>query len=243
MTTHRLEIIFLLAALGACRRGDSDMSEGPKIHDEHGSAQGVHALGDSHDNTPQDYAGALKNPDPSERARAVRALGKSQDHPGAVRALGPVLRQDLDRDVRSFAARALGQLGGPEATALLVEKTISADEAYVRGAALLAIETNHDPIAILGLISALRMNGGDDNVAALSQASQALVKIGAPSVPQLLQALNDSSASVRKEVVNVLGEIGSPEVADRIAALRADPDPAVRRAVELALAKLKGAKQ
>jgi HEAT repeat protein len=74
-------------------------------------------------------------------------------------------------------------------------------------------------------------------------ASEALFEIGAPGVPQLLQALNDSSAKVRWAVVEVLGKIGNPEVADRIAGLQADPDPLVRWAVESALAKLKATKQ
>jgi HEAT repeat protein len=59
-------------------------------------------------------------------------------------------------------------------------------------------------------------------------------------VPQLLQALNDPAAKVRDAVVRVvLGDMGNPEVADRIAALKADPDFGVRWEVESALAKLK----
>jgi HEAT repeat protein len=65
-----------------------------------------------------------------------------------VRALGAVLRHDPDREVRVFAARSLGQLGGPKALALLIEKVASTDESYVRGAALYAIETIRDPSAI-----------------------------------------------------------------------------------------------
>jgi HEAT repeat protein len=182
----------------------------------------------------------LKNPDRHERARVVRALGDSQDHAGAVRALEAVLRHDPDRGVRFSAAVALGQLGGPDATALLVEKAASTDESDVRGAALDAIETSRDPSAIPGLINLFRLNRGQDDVVAQLGASRALLKIGAPAVPQLLQALNDSSAKVREAVVRVLGETGNPEVADRIAALHADPDFGVRWEVERALAKLKG---
>jgi HEAT repeat protein len=59
-------------------------------------------------------------------------------------------------------------------------------------------------------------------------------------VPQLIQALNDPSANVREAVVEVLGRMGNPEVADRITRLQADPDPGVRRAVAVTLATLKG---
>lgn len=205
-------IFFLLAALGACKSGENDMSE------------------------------ALKNPDRHERSRAVHALGGSQDHAGAVRALEVVLLHDPDHHVRIDATVALGRLGGPDATALLVEKAASTDESVVRGAALNAIETSRDPSAIPGLLNVFRLNRGQDDVVAQIGASQALLKIGAPGVPQLLQALNDSSAKVREAVVEVLGEMGNPEVADRITGLQADPDPAVRRAVAGALATLKATK-
>jgi HEAT repeat protein len=213
MTWQRiLEAFFLLVALGACKPGENDVSEG------------------------------LKNTDRHERARAVRALGGAKDHAGAVRALQAVLRDDPDRHVRIDAADALGQLGGPDATALLVEKAASTDESPVRGAALIAIETSRDPSAIPGLINVFRLNRGQDDVVAQIAAGRALLKIGAPSVPELLQALSDPSANVRRAVVDVLGEMGNPEVADRITGLQADPDPAVRTAVAGALAKLKATK-
>ncbi len=182
----------------------------------------------------------LKSPDRHERSRAVDALGKSKDHASAVRALVAVLRQDPDRGVRIDATVALGQLGGPDAIAVLIEMAASTDESIVRTAALEAIETSRDPSAIPGLINLFRLNRGQDDVVAQIGASHALRKIGAPCVPQLLQALSDPSAWVRRAVVEVLGEVGNPEVADRIAGLQADPSPVVRLAVEHALAKLKG---
>jgi HEAT repeat protein len=211
MSWRRLiEIVFLLCALGACKSGENDMSEG------------------------------LKNPDRHVRSRAVLALGDSKDHAGSVRALEAVLRQDPDRGVRIDATVALGQLGGPDAIAVLVEMAASADEPIFRTAALEAIETSRDPSAIPGVINLFRLNRGQDDASIQFEARHALLKIGAPGVPQLLQALNDSSAKVRAAVVAVLGEIGSPEVAERIAGLQADPDFGVRREVESALAKLKG---
>lgn len=182
----------------------------------------------------------LKNPNARERSRAVLALGGSQDHGGSVRALEAVLLHDPDQRVRIDATVALGQLGGPDATALLVEKAASTDESVVRVAALDAIEKSRDPTAVPGLINLFRLDRGQDDVVAQVGASHALRAIGAPGVPQLLQALNDPSAKVRWMVVEVLGEVGNPEVADRIAGLQADPSPNVQMAVEHALAKLKG---
>jgi HEAT repeat protein len=214
-----IEIFFLLGALGACKPGANDMSEG------------------------------LKNPDWHERERAVLALGGSPDHAGAVQALKAILMHDPDHRVRIDPTVALGQLGGPNATALLVEKAASTDESVVRTAALEAIETSRDPSAIPGLLNLFRLKRGlrghddvvghDDDVVAQLGASQALLKIGAPGVPQLLEALSDSSPRVREAVVEVLGKVGNPEVADRITGLQADPDPAVRRAIAGALATLK----
>lgn len=208
-----IEVFFLLAVLGACKSGANDMNEG------------------------------LKNPDWHERSRAVTALGGSKDHEGAVAALKAVLLHDPDHHVRIDATVALGQLGGRDATALLVEKAASTDERIVRTAALEAIETSRDPSAIPGLLELFRLNRSQDDVVAQIGASEALLKIGAPGVPQLLQALNDSSPRVREAVVEVLGRMGNPEVADRISSLQADPEPAVRRAVAGALATLKATKQ
>jgi HEAT repeat protein len=213
MWRRPIEIFFLLGALGACKPGGNDMSEG------------------------------LKNPDWHERERAVLALGDSKDHAGSVRALAAVLRQDPDRGVRIDATVALGQLGGPDATTVLVEMAASTDEPIFRTAALEAIETSRDPSAIPGMINLFRLNRGQDDASIQFEARHALLKIGAPGVPQLLQALNDSSARVREAVVEVLGKIGNPEVADRLTGLQADPDPAVRRAVAGALATLKATKQ
>ena len=53
----------------------------------------------------------LKSADPHERSRAVDALGDSQDHAGAVRALEAVLRQDPNRNVRIDATVVLGNSG------------------------------------------------------------------------------------------------------------------------------------
>jgi HEAT repeat protein len=184
----------------------------------------------------------LKSANARERSQAVLALGGSPDHAGSVRAIEPVLRQDPDQHVRIDATVALGHLGGPDATALLVEKAASGDERIVRIAALEAIENSRDPSAIPGVIGVFRLSRGQDDVVAQIGASEALLKIGAPGVPQLLQALNDSSAKVRAAVVDVLGRMGNPEVADRLTRLKDDPDPAVRRAVEGALATLESAK-
>ncbi len=112
----------------------------------------------------------------------------------------------------------------------------------MRTAALDALETTRDPAAVSGLINLFRLNRGQDDVLAQIGAGQALIKIGAPGVPQLLQALSDSSASVRRGVVAVLGRIGPPEVADRIASLQADPDLVVQAAAKEALATLKAPK-
>ena len=94
----------------------------------------------------------LKSASARERSQAVLELGHSPDHAGSVRAIEPVLRQDPDQHVRIDATVALGQLGGPDATALLVDKAASSDERIVRIAALEAIETSRDPSAVPGVV-------------------------------------------------------------------------------------------
>jgi HEAT repeat protein len=146
-----------------------------------------------------------------------------------------------DRHERSRAVDALGKSKDHASAVRALVAVLRQDpDRGVRTAALEAIETSRDPSAIPGLINLFRLNRGQDDVVAQIGASHALRKIGAPCVPQLLQALSDPSAWVRRAVVEVLGEVGNPEVADRIAGLQADPSPVVRLAVEHALAKLKG---
>lgn len=180
----------------------------------------------------------LKSSNARERSQAVLELGRSPDNAGAVREIALVLHQDPDQHVRIDATVALGRLGGPDATALLVDKAASSDERIVRIAALEAIETSRDPSAVPGVINLFRLNRGQDDVVVQIGASEALLKIGASGVPQLIQALSDPSSKVRAAVVDVLGRMGNPQLAGRITGLRADPDSAVRRAVEGALATL-----
>lgn len=207
--TGLLRALLVLGAMGACQQRGNDMNTG------------------------------LTSADARERSRAAIALGASPDHRGAAQALATVLKQDPDRGVRIDATVALGQLGGADATALLTEKAASTDESIVRVAALEALEKSADPQAIPGILNVFRLSRGKDDVVAQIGASQALLKIGAPGRPQLLQALRDPSAPVRAAVVEALGKVGGPEVAGPIAGLEADPDPAVRRAVAGALAALK----
>jgi HEAT repeat protein len=181
---------------------------------------------------------SLSSPDAHERSSAVTALSRATDHAKAVATLAAIVRQDPDRGVRIDATVALGRLGGPDATALLVEKALSADESIVRVAALEAIETTRDPTAVPGLFGLFRLERGQDDVVAQIGARQALLKIGTRGVPQLLQGLSDSSPKVRAAAVEVLGQLGDRQVTDRIASLQTDPDPGVRRAVSGALVAL-----
>jgi HEAT repeat protein len=73
---------------------------------------------------------------------------------------------------------------------------------------------------------------------------EALVKIGTPAVPALIQALGDRSENVRRAAAEALGAIGDPQaVPALIQALGHETDPfaddwAVRRAAAWALGKL-----
>ena len=67
----------------------------------------------------------------------------------------------------------------------------------------------------------------------------ALVKIGAPAVPALIKALEDSSPNVRFFAAENLGEIGNIEAISALTAAVNDPDEFVRKAAKKAIEAIK----
>lgn len=73
-----------------------------------------------------------------------------------------------------------------------------------------------------------------------ARAMYALVKIGAPAVPKLIEALDSDDINVRLMALNTLGLIG-PDAKDAIPAIRKaleDPDASVQNRAKDALEKL-----
>jgi HEAT repeat protein len=69
-------------------------------------------------------------------------------------------------------------------------------------------------------------------------AAEALVKIGTPAVPALIQALGDSDWDVRRAAAEALGAIGDPQAIPALIQALGDSSWGVRRAAAWALGKL-----
>jgi HEAT repeat protein len=69
-------------------------------------------------------------------------------------------------------------------------------------------------------------------------AAEALVKIGTPAVPALIQALGDSDSAVRCAAAWALGDLGDPQAMPALIQALEDLDEAVRRAAAKALGDL-----
>ncbi|MBI4518888.1 MAG: HEAT repeat domain-containing protein [Deltaproteobacteria bacterium] len=84
----------------------------------------------------EEFLAALDSPFRSVRLRALQGLARLNDRALAER-FGAVLTGDSDPDLRAFAARALAEIGGPEAVALLYravdDPIMTVQEEAVRG--------------------------------------------------------------------------------------------------------------
>ena len=76
----------------------------------------------------------LRDHDPAVRLQTVLALQKV-GHSGAARALGEVLAEDKDLDVRRAAVRTLEKLGGGDAWWALLNATSDPDSTIRKAAA------------------------------------------------------------------------------------------------------------
>jgi len=116
------------------------------------------------------------------------------------------LRLSRRTDTRWWAVRALA---GWPSSAPVTRELIGAldDEAgEVRQCAAVALSRHPDPQAIPALIRALSIS---DSLTAKLVAN-ALIRIGAPAVPELLQLLQNGKHVARLEAVRALAEIEDP---------------------------------
>ncbi len=177
------------------------------------------------------------------RQSAAEALGKIGD-PSAVPALVRAL-DEWSPDVRQAAANALGQIGDASAVPQLLE-VLHDERMGARGAAaralamiglpalpgLIAELRNKDPHVRQYTATALGMIGDDAAVPELVKmlhdlnevdfvrhaAVEALVDIGAASVPGLILALDDPDADMRELAAEALELIGTAEAFEALSA-------------------------
>ena len=113
------------------------------------------------------------------------------------------LARDPQADVRWWALRALVEFSATESKDLL-RTALEDQEPAVRQCAALGLRKQPDPEAVPALIAGLQ--DPDRLFAAL--AADALVAIGEPSVPALLEVMENGPQAARLEAVRALAEIG-----------------------------------
>ncbi|PIQ84201.1 MAG: hypothetical protein COV75_03470 [Candidatus Omnitrophica bacterium CG11_big_fil_rev_8_21_14_0_20_63_9] len=165
------------------------------------------------------------------RMTAAKALGKIRD-PIAVRALNRALR-DKEWGVRAEAAQALGEIGTNDELAVLELIEALKDEVQpVRASAAAALGKIGDERAVPALIDLMRRRWPYR----LTEAEDALVKIGKASVPELIKLLqNNGFGEERWQVARALGRIGDSRAMPALTETLKDDSDHVRSAAVGAL--------
>lgn len=168
----------------------------------------------------------LKDPDWVVRREAVITLGEMGDE----RCVDPLVRalRDGDWQVREVTVEALGMVGSPAVDAVV--KQLRNWE--VRKCAIRALGKMKDERVLEPLIAQLRSDEFSQD------ATEALVELGKPAVPQLVAALKDKDENIRKQAVIALGRLQDQDAIDPLIEMLKDKDWFVRLTAAAALEKI-----
>lgn len=142
----------------------------------------------------------LVNGSESESDLAARAIAALEHE--AIAPLAGLLR-DPNPETRWWAVRSLAEIPLPEAAAHLLTALQDPDES-VQHCALLGLRQHPVPENITVLCDVLR----SANPMTAHLATDALIAIGAPAVPPLLEMLKTGDAAVRIQAARALAKIG-----------------------------------
>lgn len=137
-----------------------------------------------------------------------------------------------DADLRRAAFEGLARLGDVAAIRAVETRTVNERDRTVRLARAFAISRDAGR-GLEELVSAL----GDDRRA--EQAMAYLVELGRGHVTALTPRLADPDVPTRGRLVQVFGIVGGPEALQALQPTTRDPDPAVARAAEHAIARIR----
>ena len=200
------------------------------------------------------FVEGLSDPHPRVRGIAASMLGRLGPPETAIPILISMLSKDVAIEpsfpqVRNSAIFALG-MSGPAAKAALplLLQLLQDEDASIQTSAAFAVGRIRTPDeAIPALIKLLSKRGPD---APATGAAFALIQVGPKArdaVPGLIELLRDDVHYTRKVAAQALGEIGSSAAIPALARLLAElvfpsnqQDDALRKAVEEALAKIRG---
>jgi HEAT repeat protein len=137
-----------------------------------------------------------------------------------------------DADLRRAAFEGLARLGDVAAIRAVESRTVGERDKTVRLARAFALSRDGGR-GLPDLVAAL----SDDHRA--EQAMAYLVELGRVHVKVLAARLNEPDVSIRGRLVQVFGLVGGPDALVALAPSTRDPDPAVARAAEHAVARIK----
>lgn len=142
--------------------------------------------------------------------------------------------ESAEVEQRIAAVKQIGEGGYIDALPNLAETLREDIDAGVRYQAALILARFADPSTTIDLLSALR----EDDLWVRVAVTDALIRIGAPAVGGLVEALRDENHAVRRAAAKALGKIGHEDalVGLRVALLDIDAD--VRRFSAEALGRL-----
>ncbi|MGA9767817.1 MAG: HEAT repeat domain-containing protein [Blastocatellia bacterium] len=173
---------------------------------------------------------ALRSTEPARRREALQALGM-RGGKGAVEAIEWAAAADPESNVAQTAIDALARLGTPESIAALINLT--AETARREDCIKALSRLGEQKIALIG-------RGLAHAQPSVRRALvDALGRMKHPMASELLsKVLDDEEASVRLAAINALTYIGNRSAERKLVELmRADPEPAVRRAAQKALSR------
>ncbi len=168
----------------------------------------------------------LRDPDWVVRREAVVTLGEMGDE----RCVEPIVKalRDGDWQVREAAVEAIAEVGSPAVELLLRYMRDWESRKYV----IQALGKINDERVLEPLLSMLHNDEFKDD------ATRALVSLGKPAVPKLIEALSDREEFVRKQAISALGEIRDSEAVDPLIAMLQDRDWFTRLTAAAALEKV-----
>ncbi|HEX3052586.1 MAG TPA: HEAT repeat domain-containing protein [Aggregatilineaceae bacterium] len=169
-----------------------------------------------------DLFGSASSPAPQEDvARLIKALGHD------------------NRDERIAAARRLSEMGEKSAVPGLI-RMLRDDDWRVRDAAVQALGKLKAAAAVAAMLEGIRTTrpspfGGSPNTTVIEDA---LVAIGKPCIPILMDAMSDDDARIRLIIIEVLGQLNSAEALPAFTEALRDPEWRVRWRAADAIGKL-----
>jgi len=144
-----------------------------------------------------------------------------------------------NRDDRIAAARRLSELGEKSAVPGLV-RMLRDEDWRIRDAAMQALGRLKAAAAVAAMLEGIRTTrpspfGGGPNTTVIEDA---LVAIGKPCIPILMDAMSDDDARIRLIIIEVLGQLNSAEALPALTEALRDPEWRVRWRAADAIGKL-----